>query len=226
MSASFSSWGRVFQQGFEFRGEHQPAPGRQGEEQGLDAHAVPGQEQRLRLHLPDGEGEDAVEPLHAVLAPLQIGFQQYLGVRVAGKAPARRRQLPPQVLRVVELSVVHQCTGPALPAGRHGLAAVYRVNDAQPRVGQLRVGGEKQPLLVRPPPPQGRLHLCDGLRLRPKVLVISDLPGNAAHGEHLLQNTREPTPSVSSLALFQCMRKEMAGACQNGGENEKNAYGT
>ena len=71
---------RVFQQGFEFRGEHQPAPGRQGEEQGLDAHAVPGQEQRLRLHLPDGEGEDAVEPLHAVLAPLQIGFQQHLGV--------------------------------------------------------------------------------------------------------------------------------------------------
>ena len=206
---------RVFEQGLELRGEHQPAPGRQGEEQGLDAHPVPGQEQRLRLRLPDGEGEDAVEPLHAVLAPLQIGFQQHLGVRVAGKAPARRRQLPPQVLRVVELSVVYQCTGPVLPAGRHGLAAVHRVNDAQPRVGQLRVGGEKQPLLVRPPPPQGRLHLHNGLRLRPKVLGIFDLPGNAAHGEHLLQNAGEPTPSVSSPALFQCMHRGMTGVRQN-----------
>ena len=172
---------RVLEQGLQLRGEHQTALRRQGVEQGLHSHPVPGQEQGLRLRLPDGEGEDAVALLHTGGAPLYVGLQQHLCVGVAPEGPARQQQGPPQLFGVVQLSVVHQGAGPPLPAGGHGLTAVFRVDDAQPGVDQQRVGALENALLVRPPAAQDRLH-----PLRPgqgQSLFISDFSGNTAHDD-------------------------------------------
>ena len=64
-----------------------------GIEQRLDAEPVADEEQLLLRLVPDGEGEDAVEPVHAGLAPLDISLQQHLGVAGRAEAVAAGEQL-------------------------------------------------------------------------------------------------------------------------------------
>ena len=96
---------RVSQQGFDLGGEQQPAA-QPGVEERFDAQAVAGQEEALPGVVPYAEGEDAVETLRAGGAPLDVRFEEHLGVGGRGEGMAAGHEVPAQVGGVVEFAVV------------------------------------------------------------------------------------------------------------------------
>ena len=171
---------RVGQQGLEFRAEQEGAAAF-GVEERFDAHPVPGQEEFLVRLVPDAEGEDAVEPLKAVRAPLDVGEQEHLGIGVALEGMPSGAQFLAQILRVVKLAVVGQDVDllPAPPD--HGLPAPRRVHDYQAAVAQGGAVRQPDPRVIRPPFGQGGGH-C--LQDRPRLTQIRlpiDPTGDAAH---------------------------------------------
>jgi len=72
--------------------------------EGFDPEAIAGAEKRLRLFVPDREGEHAAEVVDAVRTPLLVGAERDLGVRGRAEPPAA--QLGAQLDVVVDLAVV------------------------------------------------------------------------------------------------------------------------
>src|SRR5438132_872921 len=73
-------------------------------------------------------------PTSNVSAPVLVGTQQYLGVRVAREAVAVANQRGAQFAEVVDLAVEDECD-----AGRpiaHGLAGSVGIDDRQPPVAE------------------------------------------------------------------------------------------
>ncbi len=141
---------RVPQNCFDLRGEYQGSIRRHRVKKRLYPHPIPGQKQRFPI--PDRKGENAVQAVYTRGPPLHAGFQQHLRIRVTVKLPARFRQLPAQLRRVVQLSVVNQGAGLAVSAGGHGLTAIFRVHHAQSDMGQGRPRAQVDPVFIRPPP--------------------------------------------------------------------------
>src|SRR5690606_26244334 len=61
-----------------------------GVEEGLYADAVAAQEEASLAFIPDGEGEDAVEPVDCRFPPFNISNQQHLGIAMRAKHMAPR----------------------------------------------------------------------------------------------------------------------------------------
>ena len=55
------------------------------QKQRLHAHSIPCQKESFFLLLPNGKGENAIEPFKAILAPLDITAKQHLCVRATEK---------------------------------------------------------------------------------------------------------------------------------------------
>ena len=92
------------QQGGQRGGEAQP-PGSVGQVQRLDAEAVAREHEPAAVALGDGEGEHALEALHAALAPVAVALQHDLGVAVGEEAQARGLELGAQLAVVVDAAV-------------------------------------------------------------------------------------------------------------------------
>ena len=148
---------RVRQQGFQLAGKQQPTLPL-GVKQRLDTAAVTRQKQNALLHRPHRKGKNAVAALHTSAAPLRIGVQQHLGVRMSGKLVSAALQGGAQLRRVVQLAVIYHHIGFALPVQLHGLGAVFGVNDAQSCVQQRRPPAAIDAPLVGSAPRQRFLH--------------------------------------------------------------------
>src|SRR5262249_6881002 len=78
------------------------------EEQRLLAEAVAREDHASLSRVPDREREHAAQAMDDLLAPLLIGAQQDLGVRIEREAVAEPDQLAPQLAEVVDLAVEGQ----------------------------------------------------------------------------------------------------------------------
>ena len=151
----------LLEQGLELAGEEHALRGL-GEVERLHAHAVAHHHQRAVPRVVEGEGEDAVEPLHHLLAIAQVEVEEHLGVAVAAEAIAVGDELLAKHAVVVDFAVVDDGHG----AGdvRHRLvAAGGQVDDRETPVGEshavLRIGGE--PRVVRSAVGDGRVHALE-----------------------------------------------------------------
>ena len=102
------------------------------EEERPHAEAVARDEDLLRLPVPDGEGEVAVQPVQAVGPPLLVRMREDLSVRRGLEAMAERAELVLQLDVVVDLAVLHHPVAPAL--ARERLVAALEVDDRKPGV--------------------------------------------------------------------------------------------
>jgi hypothetical protein len=137
---------RVGQDRLRFRAEQRPAVVRVVVER-LHAEPVAGQEEPLGPAVPDAEGVHPVEPLDALLTPLQVGPQHHFGVRPGGEGVPVRAQLLAQFGEVVDLPAVGQhdrSLGHRLPAAGH-------IDDGQPAVPDRGPRRQPQPGVVGPP---------------------------------------------------------------------------
>ena len=74
--------------------------------QGLHADPVPGQEEPPCALFPYGEGVNAIELFQHFPAPSGVALEQDLRIRVALKSVAQLQQLPAQLFRVIQLSII------------------------------------------------------------------------------------------------------------------------
>jgi len=146
---------RPREQGLDLRGEQQDVAG-PGDEQRPDAETVAGQEERSRLAVPDGEGELAVEPLDAAVAPLLVGVDDDLGVAAGAEDVAEALELGGQLGVVEDLAVEDDPVAAVLGAER--LLAAGQVDDGQPGMAEERVLVAPGAELVGPAVPQGADH--------------------------------------------------------------------
>ena len=109
-------------------------------------------------------------------------MEQHLSVGVPCKAVAAVQQRSPQLRRVVQLTVIDQHIGFPLPVQLHGLQAVFKIHDRQPRMDQRCTAADEHASLVRAAARQRLLHGAVG---RIPALdcpgVAPDLPRNSAH---------------------------------------------
>ena len=148
--------------------------------EGLDAQPVPGEQQFLPPPVPDTEREHAVQPAHAVRAPLQVAVQQHLGVRAGTEVVPARRELAAQLEVVVDLPAERQ-HDVVLTRRPHRLLAARQVDDRQPPVPDRRVRADPHLPGVRPAADHRRRHRRDRGPLPPQVMPEVNPPGDAAH---------------------------------------------
>src|SRR2546421_504252 len=86
---------------------HPPVPVEPRVEQRFHAVAIPRQHQTPGARIVDGEREDAAQAGDQVLAPLLVQVDEPLRIGRAAKAMPADLELPPQLLVVVDLPVVH-----------------------------------------------------------------------------------------------------------------------
>ena len=153
----FRLYRRVCQQGFQFAAKDN-AVLLLGIKQRLDAAAVARQKQYSLLLGPHSKGKNSVAAFYTGTAPLSVGVQQHLSVRMSGKGMPAALQGSAQFGRIVQFAVIHNHIGFALPLQLHGLGAVFGVNDTQPRVQQRCLPAAIDAPLVRPAPCQRFLH--------------------------------------------------------------------
>ncbi len=143
-----------------------------------DAGAVAGQQQALTRHVPQGEGELAVELIDQRVAVVFIQVHQHFGIGLRGEAMAAALQLGAQFDVIENLAVEDHPYRAVFVA--HRLVAAGQVDDAQAGVGQTDRSFVVEPLLIRPAVMQladhrGKLRGIDGR-------VPVQATRNAAHG--------------------------------------------
>src|SRR5262249_31941984 len=149
----------------------------------LLAESVAGGEQLALPAIPDGEGEHAVEPVHAGGAPLFVGAEDHLGVAPRAEAVALPLQLSEQFDVVVDLAGIGQ--GETTIVADHGLGCrVGKIDDRQAAMSQERKRrpiGRAGPdaLAVGPTVGEARQSLSSQPRIGAPVAAYD--PKDAAH---------------------------------------------
>ena len=109
---------------------------------GPDAEPVARQEELPRRTVPDREGELAVEPVEAALAPLLVGVNDDLGIGAGGEAVPESAKLLGELRVVVDLAVLHD-PQPAVLV-RERLVAAREIDDGEARVDHAEAAVEVQ----------------------------------------------------------------------------------
>ena len=173
-----------------------PRLAREGEPPALEAvverlHAEPVArgEQAALPRVPDRERPHPVEALDAALAPLAVGLEDHLRVRLRAEAMALRLELGPQLDVVVDLAVMDQLE-PAVPACEGLQARVREVDDREPEVAERDAGCLERAPPVRPAVRELGEHALDGLGLGRPVER-----NDAAEAAHQAASTRSGSGS-------------------------------
>lgn len=189
---------RVGQECLRFRTEQKgrTAP---GVKQGFDAHPVAGHEQALVVCTPHGEGEDTVQAFQALRTPFHEGQEQRLGVGVAAEDVTPRFQFPPQLGRVIQLTIIDQNVFPLSQAADHGLTPARGVYHDQAPVSQGGACGEPDAGGIRSPGGQSLGHFGDRRAFPAQVTLPVDPTCDAAHVSlSPFPRTRESATTSSS----------------------------
>jgi hypothetical protein len=118
-----------------------------GIEEGLLAEAIPGQEELLRLFIPDDKGKHSPKSFHAALAKLLVEMDNNLRVGLCSENMAFLLQLLPQALVIVDFAVVDNPDGLVLVTER--LMPTGQINDAEAAVAKTDPTIEVKALIVR-----------------------------------------------------------------------------
>jgi hypothetical protein len=117
------------------------------EVEGLDAHAIAGQDEPALGLGPEGDGEHAAEFLEAAEIPLEEGFEDDLGVRVCVEAMAESFKFLSNFSVVVDLAVIDD--NGVFVRRVDGLVALGEINDGEPGVAEGDERGFVGSLVVR-----------------------------------------------------------------------------
>jgi hypothetical protein len=117
-----------------------------GQEEGLDAEAVPGQDQAVMGTVEEGEGEHAQDVLQEMLAVFPVGVQDHLAVGMGEKAVPPGLQQGAQLDEVIDLAVGDQ--GEAAVGGLQGLMPAGQIDDRQPGVPHAEMTRDKGSLVI------------------------------------------------------------------------------
>ena len=155
----------------------------------LDADAIAAEHQTVRLRIPDGEGEHAVEPRRDVDALLLVEMRDHLDVGVGAQHVAACLELPRQLGGVVDLAVADHLDRAVLVAER--LLAAGNVDDGEPAhpEGDLAMGVLAERV-------RAAVHHDVAHRAHPRGAGSlsggeSHLAGDPAHGS-MLSSGRQP----------------------------------
>ena len=146
----------------------------------LDAQMIPRQEQLAPDRIPDGEREHAVEPFHAGRAPLFVGVNDHLRVRLRPERVPGLEEFLAQFDVIVDLPVENDLDAPVLVAD--GLRAAANIDDAQPPVAQARLTVHQFAVAVRAAVPDGGIHPAQQLPVDGFAVQVKDA-ANAAHNK-------------------------------------------
>jgi hypothetical protein len=155
--------------------------GRPGDEQRLDPQPVPGQEERGRQVVPDGEGEHAVQPVQAPGAPSIVGVKDHLRVGSGLEGVARPLELRAKLPMVVDLAVEHDPCG-AGGVG-DGLVAPFGVDDGQPLAGHPRRAPTEDSCRVGPAMGQRGVHRLQEPLLHLAIRLEVEDAGDPTHAD-------------------------------------------
>lgn len=182
---------RVRQQGFDLRGEQKLSTGH-GIKQRLDADPVAGQEQPLGFLLQHGKGENAVEFLGAVAAPLGVGVQHHLGVAMGGKDMSGCPERPAERIGIVQLAVIDDGVMDSVVVQLHGLLAALRIDDGQPGMQQSGASELRDAALIRSPPAHGVQHGLQQFKM---------IPGRTQNTSNCTHSYHNPFPDTVIYAV-------------------------
>ncbi len=145
----------------------------------LDAEPVARQRHRAGVAFVDREGEHAVKPLDAGLAPFVERLEHHLGVAMREEVVAGRDQLFAQFRIVVDAAV--EDDGQAERRVDHRLAGLFRqVDDLQPPVPEGDAPLRDDAAAVGAARRKRFCHPCHGRRIG-KRAIESDFSGNSTH---------------------------------------------
>ena len=169
---------RQREQRAELRAEGNPVR-RQPVAQGLDAEAIPRQDQLFGAGVPQGDREHPAQSGDAVRSHLLVEVDDRLGIALRVEAVPAGDQIATQVVVIVDLAVEHDLNRTVLVADR--LLPPGDVDDRQPAHAQRDFRSDEVAAVVRAAVDDGvahRAHRAGGLfgAQRPPRE-----PGNAAH---------------------------------------------
>ena len=104
-------------------------------EQRLLPQVIAREEQFLRLSVPDGKGEHAVQIAAYAAAPQLVAFENDLRIALCAKDGALGFERQPQLPVVVDLAIENDDVASAVI--RHRLVAAFQVDDRKPRMKEL-----------------------------------------------------------------------------------------
>ncbi len=168
-------------QAAEFRGERQLVTVVTKVER-FDSETISGQTELMPASVPNGEGEHAVKPPQTLGALLGPQTQHNLHITGGAEAVAACLEVPPQLAKVVNLSIENDGKGPLLIDDR--LLSSLEVDHRQPAKTQRHPDVIKEPIVVRTTMGEGAGHLIDTAT---SFLGVSPAqnPSNAAHQERV-----------------------------------------
>ncbi len=153
------------------------------EVEGLDAHAVAGEDEALSLGVPEGDGEHAAETREDFDVPLEEAAEDDLGVAERVEAMAAGFEFGAEFGMVVDLAVIDD--GDLLAGfgvdGVDGLVAVVEVDDFQAGIGEGDVRGLEGAEVIGSAMVEG----CDDLADAPRFygVIQRGKASDAAHKE-------------------------------------------
>src|SRR3546814_43217 len=130
-----SSEQRMSKQSFQFRSENQTAVRQHCIMKRLYPQPVAHQPERLGCGIEKGEGEHAIEPVHALRSPLPPSVQDDFGIAVRAEYVAFGLQLRSDRSEIINLAIEGQ--GKRSIVGQHRLRAAGKSDDGRSERSQV-----------------------------------------------------------------------------------------
>ncbi len=108
------------------------------------------------MHIPDREGEHALQSRQAAFTPLRIGHQQHFGVAFGAERMAEAGQFIAQGAEIINRAVENEREAPIRRL--HGLMAVGRIEDREPAHAERGGAVRFDAAVVRPAVQHARAH--------------------------------------------------------------------
>jgi hypothetical protein len=169
---------RVLEQRLDLRGEDDALPVVDVVER-LDPEPVTGEHQPTPPPIPEGERKHPPQRVQERGPAVLVEMRDHLRVAVGRQAVPAAAQVRREILRVVDLTVVHDDDVAGLV--RHGLRAALDVDDAQAAHPEPHRTFDEEAVIVRAPVPDRRRHPFHDRRSGRVLVPVFEHTGYATH---------------------------------------------
>src|SRR5882724_9783614 len=150
------------------------------------SHPITREEKPPSPCVPDTKGEHTPQSGHTIRPPGNVCGKNHLGIRGRAKPVSQSAELRPQLLEVVDLTVVGDPRRAVL--GGHRLGPALEIDDGEPAVSEPDRSFDMKPFTVRAAVNQTVRHPPDGCPLDGRPASIQNT-GNATHDQLLVRLT-------------------------------------
>src|SRR6516162_3908473 len=113
----------------------------------LDSHGVPGDDEALFVHIPDGQAKHPIQATENLRSPLLVPMDNHLGVRVCSKCMTTSQQIGANFLEIVNLAIENHPD--LLLKVRHRLMTSGQINDRKTPEAESERTVKIVPLVIR-----------------------------------------------------------------------------